>query len=152
VARAAVVKKNVVRHAFQFVLDELAESSVAAAVRTRPMFGSLAVYIGEKITFILRHKQNAQTLRDDGVWVAAVPAHAAGLQSELPAARPVEIFGDRGGKGFSGWLNIPCDAEGFEEQVLHACRLAIAADPRVGKVPPPKRRSTKASPGASGGR
>ena len=39
----------------QFVLDALASVSV----RTRPMFGCLAIYVGQKIVLILRDKLGA---------------------------------------------------------------------------------------------
>jgi hypothetical protein len=35
---------------------------------------------------------------------------------------------------------LPFDAEDFEESVLRACALVRAADPRIGKVPKPKKR------------
>jgi hypothetical protein len=47
---------------FEFVLDELADVEPS----TRSMFGCTAVYVEEKIVFILRDKKD----RDDGVWIA----------------------------------------------------------------------------------
>ena len=44
------------------MLDELA----GVEPWTRPMFGCTAVYVEEKIVFILRDKKD----RDDGVWIA----------------------------------------------------------------------------------
>jgi len=123
------------RHHFSFVLEELAESPLAPRVWTRSMFGSLAVYVDEKIVFMLRRKQAAATLRDDGVWVASLPEHGASLQREFPALRPIELFESRGREGFAGWWNLPEHEEGFEETALELCRLLIKGDPRIGKLP-----------------
>jgi len=99
------------------------------------MFGSLAVYVDEKIVFLLRRKQDRKTLRDDGIWVATMPEHCASLKRDFPTLRPIELFAGSGRAGFSAWLNLPEDEEGFEEAALQACRLVIAGDPRIGKVP-----------------
>jgi hypothetical protein len=121
--------------AFSFVLEELLDSSLAPRVRTRALFGSHAVYVNEKIVFILRQKMDAKTLRDDGLWVAMMPEHSNSLRQEYPALRQIELFADRGRKGFAGWLNLPSDDDGFEETALAICRLVIHGDPRIGKVP-----------------
>jgi hypothetical protein len=117
---------------FTFVLDELRESPLAPRVRTRPMFGAVAVYIDQRIVFILRRKQN-NTRSDDGVWIAAAPEHMATLQRELPMLRPLSIFTTK------GWMNLPEDSSGFEEAALLACRLVIRGDARIGRVPKARR-------------
>ena len=71
------------------------------------MFGSLAVYVDDRIVFILRKKQQPATLRDDGLWIACLPEFNASLTRELPSLRPIEMFQKGGSKGFSGWLNLP---------------------------------------------
>lgn len=120
---------------FPFVLEELQESPLAPRVRTRAMFGSHAVYLDQRILFILRQKNDPKTRRDNGIWVATQPDHNASLQRDFPALRPIELFASRGRKGFSGWLNLPDSDERFEESALALCRLAIAGDPRLGKLP-----------------
>jgi hypothetical protein len=105
------------------------------------MFGCHAVYVGGKIVFFLRQKQDAKTLRDDGIWVAMIPEHTDSLRREYPALRQIELFAARGRKGFGGWLNLPASDDGFEETALALCRLVIHGDPRIGKVP--KARSKK---------
>ena len=121
--------------AFPFIQEELFDSILAPRVRTHPMFGCHAVYIDEKIVFILRNKQEAKTLRDDGIWVAMLPEHTESLRREYPALRPIEMFAARGMKGFTGWLNLPASEDGFEETALALCRLVIHGDPRIGKTP-----------------
>jgi hypothetical protein len=120
---------------FSFVLEELLDSALSPRVRTRPMFGSYAVYVSEKIVFILRKKNEAKSIRDDGMWVATKPEHTESIQQEFPTLRQIELFAARGKKSFSGWLNLPASDESFEETALAICRMAINGDPRIGKIP-----------------
>jgi hypothetical protein len=117
---AARKKKSI---PFEFVLDELADLDPW----TRPMFGCTAVYVEEKIVFILRHKKDA----DDGVWLATTKEHHESLRRELPNMRSITVFGT----GVTGWQVLPSDADDFEESVLRATALVRAGDLRVGKVP-----------------
>lgn len=111
------------------------ESELAPRVRTRAMFGSHAVYVDQKIIFILRQKDDVKTRRDNGVWVATQPEHNQSLLRDFPALRPIELFADRGLKGFYGWLNLPDADDSFEESALALCRLVIGGDRRIGKLP-----------------
>jgi hypothetical protein len=120
---------------FSFVLEELQDSILAPRVRTRAMFGSHAVYVDERIIFILRQRDDPKTLRDNGVWVAIQPDHNESLLCNFPTLRPIELFAKRGRTGFSGWLNLPDTDDTFEEAALSLCRLVIAGDPRIGKIP-----------------
>ena len=113
---------------FDFVLDELAKLEPW----TRPMFGCTAVYVEEKIVFVLRDRKND---RDNGVWVATTKEHHASLRKELPSLRSITVFG----VGETGWQVLPIDTEDFEESVLAACALVRAGDPRIGKVPKAKK-------------
>lgn len=121
--------------AFSFVLEELGDSPLAGRIRTRPMFGSHAVYIDQKIVFILRHRANPKTLRDNGIWVAMLPEFTDSVRKEFPALRPIELFAARSKTGFTGWLNLPDTDDSFEESALALCRLLIRGDPRLGKIP-----------------
>lgn len=103
------------------------------------MFGCLAVYTAQRIVFILRKKGATSTMRDDGIWIATLPEHNASLRRELPLLRPVELFDRQNGKGLYGWLNLPADEEGFEAAALHACRMVIRGDARIGKIPKSRR-------------
>jgi hypothetical protein len=121
--------------AFSFVLDELNDSPLAGRIRTRPMFGSHAVYVDQKIVFILRQRNHPKTVRDDGIWVAMLPAFTESVRKEFPALRPIELFAARNRTGFTGWLNLPDTDDSFEEFALALCRLLIRGDKRLGKIP-----------------
>jgi hypothetical protein len=116
-----------------FVLEALAPLTP----RTHPMFGCLAIYVGdkvhekvqEKIVLILRDKRG-QTA-DNGVWLATTEEHHQSLRREFPNLRSIQVLG----KKVTGWQVLPADAEDFEQAALHACELVLAGDPRIGKVP-----------------
>jgi hypothetical protein len=121
------------REPFPFVLDELASLDPW----TRPMFGCLAVYVGERIVFILRDKAGDP---DTGVWVSSEKDQQAALVRELPRLAPIDVFGDK----VSGWKKLAASSPDFEEDVLAACELVRRGDPRIGKVPGAKKK--KAAP------
>lgn len=118
-----------------FVLDEIASLSPV----TRPMFGSLAVYVGEKIVLILRDKRESRA--DNGVWLATTCEHHESLRREFPRMRSIRVFG----KEPTQWQVLPADDPDFEMAAMRACRLILARDPRIGKVP--KSRSARKRPG-----
>jgi len=114
----------------EFVLEALD----ALRPRTNPMFGCLAVYVKEKIVLILRDTPRAP--RDNGVWLATTEEHHASLREEFPNMRSIGVFG----KEVTGWQVLPLDAPDFEESALRAVELIAARDPRIGKIPKPKRK------------
>lgn len=127
---------------FAFVLDELD----ALEPHTRPMFGCTAVYVGERIVIILRERP--AHIEDNGVWIATTAEHHASLRAELPSLRSILVLNE--GR-ITGWQNIPVDGPDFEEEVLRACALVRAGDPRIGKIPKRKSPSTgKRSPARRG--
>lgn len=125
----AVKKRKIVPH--EFVLDAIAPASP----HTRPMFGCLAVYVEDKIVLILRDKR--ESAADNGVWLATTKEHHASLRREFPNMRSIRVLG----KKVTGWQVLPADAPDFEEAALRACQLVVDRDPRIGKVPGPRRAS-----------
>ena len=123
---------------FEFVLEALA----VAKPRTNPMFGCLAVYVGEKIMLILRDKANGP---DNGVWLATTHEHHESLRAEFPN---MQLIGVLAAGGITGWQKLPAEAPDFEESALRACELILARDPRIGKVPKPKKRRKQNTPPA----
>ena len=127
--------------AYSFVLEELHSGLSPDRIRVRAMFGSHALYVDEKIVFILRKKGDPKTIRDDGVWVAlAGPEHRPSLAKDFPSLRAIEMFEKR---GFAGWLNLPESEDGFEEAALELCRLVGKRDSRIGKVPKGRRKAKR---------
>jgi hypothetical protein len=121
---------------FAFVLDELE----ALDPVTNPMFGCIAVYVRERIVFALRDRPTYA--EDNGVWVATTAEHHASLREELPNMRSIRALGS----GVTGWQVLAVDDDDFEEAVLRACALVRAGDPRIGKIPKPKRIGGPAKP------
>jgi len=117
----------------EFVLDAIA----ARSPRTRSMFGCLAVYVEDKIVFLLRDKRDKTP--DDGVWLATTEEHHESLRQEFPNMRSIQVFG----KPVTNWQVLPSDAKDFEEAALRACELIVAKDPRISKVPAKRRRSRR---------
>jgi hypothetical protein len=116
---------------YEFVLDAIAPLSP----ETRSMFGCLAVYVEDKIVLILREKRDVT--EDNGVWLATTEEHHQSLRREFPNMRSIRLFG----KEVTGWQVLPADAQDFEEAALRACELVLGGDPRIGKVPGPRRAS-----------
>ncbi len=125
-----VAPKQRKRIPHEFVLQEIA----ALLPETRPMFGCLAVYVGDKIVFVLRDKPDKSS--DNGMWLATTKEHHESLRREFPNMRSIQVLG----KDVTGWQTLPADAPDFEEAALRACELIVAGDPRIGKIP--KRRAS----------
>ena len=98
------------------------------------MFGCLAVYVEEKIVLILREGRR-ESPSDNGVWLATTEEHHESLKSEFPSMRSIRLFGRK----VTHWQVLPVSAPDFEEDALRACRLILARDPRIGKVPKARR-------------
>src|ERR1700733_10859669 len=81
----AVKPKKAIPHAF--VLDAIA----ALSPRTRPMFGCLAVYVGDKIVLFLREKLDKAA--DNGVWLATTEEYHESLRREFPNMRSIGLLG-----------------------------------------------------------
>jgi hypothetical protein len=103
------------------------------------MLGCLAVYVGNKIVLILRDKPEPDA--DNGVWLATTEEHHESLRREFPNMRSIQVFRNK----VTGWQVLPVDAPDFEEAALRACELVAARDPRIGKVPKPRRTSESAA-------
>ena len=115
----------------EFVLEAISSLSPV----TRPMFGCLAVYVGEEIVFVLRDKP--ETTADNGVWLATTLEHHESLREEFPSMRSIQVLG----KEVTGWQVLPAEATDFEEASLRACEMVLAGDIRIGKVPGARRKS-----------
>jgi hypothetical protein len=124
------VRKAPKRVPFDFVLQELEELGPF----TRPMFGCHAVYVDERIVFILRDKKDPRV--DDGVWVATTLEHHRALKRELPSLRSITVLA---GGAVTAWQCLPAESDDFEESVMRACEMVKRGDARIGKIPGKKR-------------
>ena len=110
----------------EFVLEAL----TAVSPRTRPMFSGFAVYVGDKIVFMLRDRPKFP--EDNGVWVVVSDTgHIEALRAELPGLRPIRLLGGK----IAQWQRLPMDSPDFEESALRACEMVVARDPRIGRIP-----------------
>lgn len=116
---------------FRFVLDELD----SPAMRTNPMFGCLAVYMGEKIVLALRSRDVHP--EDNGVWIATKPEHHASLKELFPSMRSIYVLGEG---SETTWQIIPAHADDFEESVMKICELIRKGDARIGNTPKAKKK------------
>jgi hypothetical protein len=132
----AVKQRKSIPH--NFVLDAL----VSLLPKTRSMFGCLAIYVEDKIVFLLRDKR--EPAADNGVWLATTEEHHESLRHEFPNMRSIQLFG----KKVTSWQVLPVDASDFEEAALHACELVLSKDPRLGKVPKSRQTSRTGSKAA----
>jgi hypothetical protein len=96
------------------------------------MFGAHGVYVGDKIVLILRDKNDY----DSGVWLATTTDHHESLKKDFPNMHSITVFGE----GVSAWQVLGKDDIEFEEKVNHACDLILKGDPRIGKIPKPKKK------------
>ena len=90
------------------------------------MFGSTGVYLDERVVFILRQKGDA----DDGVWIAYEPEREQEVLALLPNATRIGRIPNA-----RGWRKLAAASPSFEDDVLHACRIARAEDSPLGKIP-----------------
>ena len=116
-----------------FVLEAL----VTLNPEVRPMFSGFAVYLGDRLVFMLR--DHAKSARDNGVWLVlseSTDPGDPGLRREFPSLRRIELLGNKIGH----WLVIPSDSPDFEIESLHACDLLLRHDARLGRIPASRRR------------
>jgi hypothetical protein len=118
---------------FAFVLDLLETVDPL----TRPMFGCIAVYVGDKIIFILRDSE--KYTQDNGVWIATSRDHHESLLKTLPSLRAISVFGE----GPTNWRILPVDSPSFEEEVGSAVEMVLRGDARIGRIPKPKKKRIK---------
>lgn len=117
---------------FAFVLEELERLDPLV----RPMFGCHALYVGPRIVLILREKAGSRSdSRDNGIWLATTTEHHVSLRKEFPSLRSISALGS----GVTGWQVLPASSDSFEEDALRVCGLVLRGDPRIGKIPKPKK-------------
>ena len=128
------------RPPYEFILDELA----GLDLHTRRMFGCTAIYVGEKIMFVMyKPAPNGSSPNaldgDIGIWVCIPNEHTLSMKSEFPQLRGVSFFQDEN----SAWQCLPESEPEFEELALKFCKMIKRGDLRIGRIPKPKKKSKK---------
>jgi len=101
----------------------------------RHMFGCHAIYIEGKIVLALRDKNDD----DSGVWICTTTEHHQSLKKDFPSMRSIGLFGP----GISGWQMIQKEEDDFESSVNRLCEFILKNDPRIGKIPKPKKKKNR---------
>src|SRR5712675_1221066 len=114
---------------FEFVLESL----LPLNPKVKPMFGAFAVYVGEKIMLILRHKDEHEEA--NGVWLATKSEHHSSLKKIFPSMRSIYLLSD--GKAEIEWQMLPADTGDFESSAIKVCELILRGDERIGRIPKP---------------
>jgi len=116
---------------FNFVIENLFSREPIV----KQMFGCHSIYIDDKIVLCLRDKDD----EDSGVWIGTSKEHHSSLKKEFPSMRSIRVFGP----GESSWQVISKEEDDFETSVNRLCELILKDDPRIGKIPKPKKKKAK---------
>ena len=117
---------------FDFVLEKLDRRTPVI----KPMFGCFAIYVDGKMVLILRDRNDHTD--DNGVWIATTTEHHAALKKDFPSMRSVHLLGEK----TTAWQNLPASADDFESSAIKACEMILRNDPRIGKIPKPKKKKS----------
>jgi len=120
---------------FDFILDYL----LPIETTVKPFFGMFAIYYREKLLLILRERENQPGM--NGIWIATNDNGAESLKKDWPVLRSIQ--GLRSGKAGTGWVMIPAKADDFEKCAIGICELIVHRDPRIGRIPPVRKRPRK---------
>jgi hypothetical protein len=122
---------------FDFVLDYLFPLEPIV----KPMFGSYGVYVKEKIVLVLRDSESHTEA--NGVWIATSVEYHKSLKKDFPSMCSVYILSE--GKAETNWQMIRADADDFESSVIKCCEFILQNDVRIGRIPKPKKKRSKAT-------
>ena len=95
------------------------------------MFGTKIVYLGGRL--VLCFAARSEPWR--GVLVPTEREHQAALVRQFPSLSPHPVL--------PKWLYLPETADDFESTAQRLVALAGERDPRIGIVPPPKKRKSR---------
>ncbi|HTI89601.1 MAG TPA: hypothetical protein VL727_03380 [Puia sp.] len=120
---------------FEFIFDYL----LRIETTVKPYFGMFAIYSGERLLLMLRQRDNEPEM--NGIWIATAKGGHESLKKELPALRTFSGLKEK--DSGTGWQMIPATADDLEETAIKVCELIVRRDPRIGKIPPLKRKKRK---------
>ena len=117
---------------FDFILDYL----LPIETTVKPFFGMFAVYSGERLLLMLRERDNQPEM--NGIWIATARGWQESLKKDLPGLRTFSGLKEK--DSGAGWQLVSVAADDFEEMAIKVCELIARRDPRIGKIPPLKKR------------
>lgn len=120
---------------YNFIFDYL----LPLELTVKPLFGMYMIYTGQRIILVLRERQNQPEM--NGIWVATNKGHQKSMKRDFPVLR--SFSGPKSEDSGAGWQMIPADADDFEATAIKICELIVHRDPRIGKIPVPKRKKVK---------
>lgn len=115
---------------YDFILEELTGTDYD----TKPMFGCTAIYVGDKIMLILRKKEEMD--EDTGLWVCIPDEYTQEMKAKYPQLKGVSFFSAED----SAWQCLHETNEDFEPLALEFCKMIKKGDPRIGRMPKPKKK------------
>ena len=128
---------------FPFLIEALAPLDPVV----KPMFSGYAVYVGDKVVFMLRDRPKLP--EDNGLWIVfgekVDPVRdLSSLRKEFPSLRKIQLLHG----AIQHWLLVPADGPNFETEAMHACEQVLARDDRFGRIPQSRRKGTRTRSGA----
>lgn len=107
---------------------------------TQRMFGSLAVYLSDKMVLVLSESPGERTYRGqafsfdvwNGLLIPTSLEHHASLSKQFSGLLPHPVL--------KKWLYLPIDSENFESEAQVLIELVLARDPRMGVLPRQKKK------------
>ena len=114
----------------EFILDLL----YPLPIRTKKMFGNVALYYGEKIILATRQKEDKP--EDNGIWIGTKIKHHDNLKKLIPELQHLKTY------NIKKWLLLHEDEPKFEERAYEIAQLIKAHSDLIGIIPKPKKKKT----------
>ncbi len=124
-------------HAYQWLWEPMQDDPTFVL---RPMFGGRSAYLDGKLMLYFAAKSEPWR----GVLVCTDRSHHASLTAEWPDLAPHPVL--------PKWLYLPETADSFERIAALLVSLARRRDPRIGVVPPARKKAAGPDRGPGGKR
>lgn len=101
-------------------------------IRTKKMFGNVAIYYGNKIVLATRQKKDNTV--DNGIWIGTKNEHHEALKTLIPELRHLETY------KIKKWLLLHEDELNFEERAQQIAELIKENCDLIGIIPKPRKK------------
>ncbi|WP_188375337.1 hypothetical protein [Winogradskyella haliclonae] len=122
--------KNYIMIPHDFILDLL----YPLPIRTKKMFGNVAMYCGDKIVLATRQKEENPV--DNGIWIGTKIEHHNALKKLIPELRHLETY------KIKKWLLLHEDEPNFETRAQQIAELIKENSDLIGNIPKPRKKKT----------